>query len=515
MTPVRPAATVGDAPVGVAFPVVDGRRSTSVTGRAVLSDAVRAVDPALADDVLAVRDWRSGYLDAFAWTTSLAVTRAGAAGTISADGLTSVHRRFVLAGPDGDRPLDEALDEALADGGQDAADLHTASVTGAQPFARSELSVPYRGARLAGAALERRLDAWVADGIAEESFAHALRLVAANPEWLDLRDLTVVVLGAGAEMGPLVSLARWGAHVVAVDVPRPELWARLVATVRDSPGRMSVPVGRPTAPDAADAQLAAVAGADVLAGTPALLRWLARLDGPFTLGNYVYLDGARHVQASVAVDALTTALAARRPDVSLAFLATPTDVFGVPGDVVEDAARRYAARSWAGRGARLLSGGRLARPHYPQTLTGPDGRAMGLADALVPQQGPNYALAKRVQRWRALHERAAGRVVSLNVAPATRTRSVLRNRLLAAAYAGAGRFGIEVFDPSTSNTLMAALLVHDLRHPAAAARPGTALSHPLELFWQGANHGGLWRTGYAPRSVLGAAVVLGMVQRSA
>jgi hypothetical protein len=92
---------------------------------------------------------------------------------------------------------------------------------------------------------------------------------------------------------------------------------------------------------------------------------------------------------------------------------------------------------------------------------------------------------------------------------------VLRNRALAAAYAGARRFGVEVFDPSTSNTLMAALLVHDLRNPRAAANPGTALEHPVQLFMQGANHGGLWRNPFAPRSVLGLAVVLGMVQRGA
>jgi len=507
--------TAGAEAVGVAFPVVDGRRSTAATGRAVLADAVRAMDPGLADDVLAITDWRSGYVDAFVRTTRLAVTRAGAAGSISTDGLASVHRRFVVAGPDGDRPLDEALAAGLADADAAGPPLHTATVAGHEPFALAELSVPYRGGRLAGDELERQLDAWVRDGVAEESFAAAVRLVTANPHWLDLRDLTVVVLGAGAEMGPLVSLARWGAHVVAVDLPRPQIWQRLLATVRASPGRMSVPVARPLAPHATDDEFAAAAGADALTRTAALLRWLMELDGPFTLGNYVYLDGARHVQASVAVDALTTALVARRPELSLAFLATPTDVFGVPQDVVEDAARRYASRSWIGQWARLVSGGLLAQPHYPQVVAGPDGATLGLADALVPQQGPNYALAKRLQRWRALHERAAGRVVSLNVAPATRTRSVVRNRLLAAAYAGAGRFGIEVFDPSTSNTLMAALLVHDLRNPAAAAQPATPLTHPLELLWQGANHGGLWRTAYAPRSVLGVAVVLGMVQRSA
>jgi len=92
---------------------------------------------------------------------------------------------------------------------------------------------------------------------------------------------------------------------------------------------------------------------------------------------------------------------------------------------------------------------------------------------------------------------------------------VVKNRALAAAYAGAHRFGIEVFDPSTSNTLMAAMLVHDLRNPKSVANPDTPVQHPLELFWAGANHGGLWRNPYAARSVLGIAVVLGMVPRGA
>jgi hypothetical protein len=122
----------------------------------------------------------------------------------------------------------------------------------------------------------------------------------------------------------------------------------------------------------------------------------------------------------------------------------------------------------------------------------------------VPQQGPNYALAKRLQRWRATTARDAGTAVSLTVAPATRTRSVTKNRLLAAAFAGAHRFGIEVFEPATSNTLMAALLVHDLR----AAPP--VQPHPWQDEAYAAAHGGLWRQPYAPRSALGLAVLLGI-----
>jgi hypothetical protein len=81
---------------------------------------------------------------------------------------------------------------------------------------------------------------------------------------------------------------------------------------------------------------------------------------------------------------------------------------------------------------------------------------------------------------------------------------VVKNRALAAAYAGAHRFGVEVFEPATSNTLMAALLVHDLR----AGTPG--LGHPWRDEAHDAVHGGLWRTAYDPRSALGLAALLGL-----
>jgi len=357
-----------------------------------------------------------------------------------------------------------------------------------------------------------------ARSIAEPSCAEAIRLVMANPDWLDLSDLRVAVLGAGAEMGPLHSLSQWGATVIPLDLARADAWSRILATVRQGSGRAHVPVRGPVADGAGDDEIAAAAGADLVTEMPEIATWLSEFDGPLTLGNYVYADGSTHVKVSMAVDAVTTRLAAARPDLSIAVLATPTDVFAVPEDVVGMARRRLTAGRTSGmmQGAvRALTGGRLFAPNYGELVTTGEGMRLGIADALVRQQGPNYALAKRLQRWRASVAREQGLVTSVNVAPPTRTRSVMRNRALAAAYAGANRFGIEVFDPSTSNTLMAALLVHDLRNPKAAANPATPLSHHLELFWQGANHGGLWRNPFAARSVLGLAVVLGVLPRGA
>ena len=98
-------------------------------------------------------------------------------------------------------------------------------------------------------------------------------------------------------------------------------------------------------------------------------------------------------------------------------------------------------------------------------------------------------------------------LVSLGVAPPARTRSVTSNRLLAAAYAGAHRFDVEVFEPATArNKLMAVLLVHQIR-PAARRRP-----HPHAWADEAAAavHGGLWRTAYRPRTALGLAALLGL-----
>jgi hypothetical protein len=80
---------------------------------------------------------------------------------------------------------------------------------------------------------------------------------------------------------------------------------------------------------------------------------------------------------------------------------------------------------------------------------------------------------------------------------------VVKNRALAAAYAGAHRFGVEVFEPATANTLMAALLVRDLM----AGTPQH--DHPWQDEAYGAVHGGLWRAAYEPRSALGLSAVLG------
>jgi hypothetical protein len=321
----------------------------------------------------------------------------------------------------------------------------------------------------------------------------------ANPGWLELPGTTFVLLGAAAEMGPLEWLCRWGAHVVAVDLDRPAVWERIANVATEGSGQVSFP------------QREGRRGADLLADTPEIAGWLKSFDGPLVVGTYAYADGSSFLKLAAALDALTVMLQSDREDVSIAYLATPTDVFAVPVEVVERSrGRRLSPPS---RLARAVTRGKLFGENYPALVDGENGRRWGIADSLVPQQGPNYALAKMLQRWRAIVAHEEGTLTSANVAPATRTRSVVKNKILAAAYRGAPAFGIEIFEPETSRALMAALLVHDLRNPSASARPDAPLGHPFDLFTDGAAHGGLWSVPYAPRSVLPLAVAIGAAKR--
>jgi hypothetical protein len=124
-------------------------------------------------------------------------------------------------------------------------------------------------------------------------------------------------------------------------------------------------------------------------------------------------------------------------------------------------------------------------------------------------QGPNYALAKRMQHWRAIVARSKGCTVSSNIAPATSTVSVVHNRTFAWAYEGMPYFKpYEIFAPETSNAVMAALLLNDLNNSESVANPKTALANPNQLFSYGSFNGGAWRCAYEVDSIGESSVLI-------
>ena len=484
--PVASATTSGAGPgagAGVSFPEIDGRRSTTATGRAILADAAAAVDRTLEQRIRSCGHWRSDYIGLLRELTVVSASRDSSL-AIAGAGLESMRRRLEVQS--GDRVA--SLEDALA-AIEPSFELGVGQIHGAERPVTA-LRVPYRGRELEGRALSEQLDRWVEAGSVEPSFAEALHRVMENPQWLALPGRRLALVGAGAQIGPLQPLCSWGASVIALDVPVPHVWDRIGEIARRGAGVVRAPI----MPDGSS-------GFDLLRTLPEARAWLlgAVEEEDPVLGMYAYADGGDHVRVSGAFDALATDLLACRPATALSFLATPTDAFVVPQTTVARARSAYAERRLRRllqAPAQALSRGRLFAPAYPEGIP--------VADALVKQQGPNYALAKRLQRWRGVVTDSLGRQVSFNVAPATWTRSVTKNRILAAAYAGAHHFGVEIFQPATTRVLMAALLVHDLHQAPSPA------SEPERLFSDGAAHGGLWSAAYEPRSALGIAALAGL-----
>ncbi|MBL8488445.1 MAG: hypothetical protein JNK22_15290 [Rhodocyclaceae bacterium] len=485
---------------GVRFvPGPDGRRSSLGAGRAILAAALEAADPGAARALREEPAWRTAYPRHIRALVRAGLEDADAATRMASAGLRAASDRLEFMRAGSVLPLAAAIEKP-------AAMPDTLAIRGRGDARPAPWRLPWGGRHLEGTELADRIDAWEAAGIVEPGHAAALRRVAAHPEWLDLSDRHVVMLGAAAEAGPLAWLARWRANIVAVEPRRAEVWKRMAATVEAGNGRLLAPL-LPGARDLGQA------GADLLSDTPEVAAWAAAFPEPLAVLALAYLDGERHVRVVAAMNAVIDQVVRVRPDACPAFLATSTDAFAVPEPVAARARQGHADRDGArrlGQGLlRALSAGRLFAPHYAGPADGP----RAIADCLVIQQGPNYALAKRMQQWQALGLRAAGRRVSFNVTPSTTTRSVVKNPALAAAFRGAGAFGIEVFRPETTNAITAALLVHDLRSEHAVGNPARPLDHPLDLLAAQAGHGGLWRLPYLPRSVLPLAAALGFLRR--
>ena len=212
-----------------------------------------------------------------------------------------------------------------------------------------------------------------------------------------------------------------------------------------------------------------------------------------TIGNYTYLDGALHVQLSLACDAIISKLAEQRKDLSIAFLCTPTDVHTVPKAAYDAAKENMAKAPWWQKMSPFS-----LEPNAIEPVKTEDGSTVYIVDGIVADQGPNYILAKRLQHWRAILEWSRGHTISSNIAPSTATASVTSNAQFAAAYGGMHLFKpMEVMYQETSNAVMGALLIHDVRAgKKAPAAPGAAIGNPLQLFEYGSFHGGTWRCGY-------------------
>ena len=500
--------TSTNSPAGIQFPVnEDGRRSSTETARMVFAEAARSLNEELARCIRADSRWRSHYGRYLADLVGQAALASDVALKVAEDGLEAVHRRFRFIRDGEDMPLDEAMRRFKEPV------FHSAEIRG-KGKRLEQLLIPHQGEQLSGDPLRRQIGEWVTTGVMEPSAGQALEEMVLRNETLDLRDLDFTLLGAGAEVGPVEILSKLGANIIAVDIDRPAVWKKLMTIAHRGAGRMLLPVKGTVSAKSDDHAITAAAGSDLLTHAPEIRTWLAELGRPSCIGGFAYLHGLNHVRVEVAMDVIMQDLTAESKDCTLAFLLSPTDTFIVPDNAAEEAKEKFSTegfcRVWRGP-IRTLTGRRLYAPNIEKKISRTSGVNYGLYDGILPAQGPNYALAKRIQQWRSLAARASGTTISANVAPVTATSSVTMRRDFTAAFSGAASYGVKIFQPDTANAIMAALMVHDLRYEDVAGNPATQLDHPLALFIVKAVHGGLWRTGLQLRSVLEIAALRGFL----
>jgi hypothetical protein len=341
---------------------------------------------------------------------------------------------------------------------------------------------------------------------------------------LDLNGKNFVLIGAGSAMGPFIKLLEHGATVICIDIPgkwgeRPAaMWQRIFDTARKSSGRILFPLVVPQEQCPNDAELIKNVGCNLTEQPATILNWLSSvLPGEaLTVGNYTYLDGDMHVKLSLAADGILAGLTKNRPKTSIAFLCTPTDIHATT-----DAAYAAAQTNYGIHPGRLLEGlvqvlsmGKLLQKNAlpPITCEGNNG-TIKIVDGLSVAQGPNYAIAKRLQHWRAMVAYNSGITVSTHIAPSTATLSVVSNRTFGWAYGGMPYFKpYEIFQQETTNALMAAILAANIIQSDSKANPANRIKHgvknTLELFKHNSVHGGMWRAGYKADSIGEMSVII-------
>jgi len=209
------------------------------------------------------------------------------------------------------------------------------------------------------------------------------------------------------------------------------------------------------------------------------------------------------VKLALCADHCISRLRKARPSTGVAFLCTPTDIH-VRSDASDAAARKNFGMGMGSFGleklANILSGGKFLVKNVDKPITADSGKVIKLVDGLSVAQGPNYALAKRLQHWRAQVDFDKGATVSSMVAPSTATISVIHNKTFAWAYGGMPYFKFEIFKQETTNAVMAAMLMHDILNSAGPKNPANKATHhvenSLELFRTQGVHGGLWHSPY-------------------
>uniref|UniRef100_A0A7S1L587 very-long-chain (3R)-3-hydroxyacyl-CoA dehydratase n=1 Tax=Neobodo designis TaxID=312471 RepID=A0A7S1L587_NEODS len=504
---------------GVEFPLdkKSNARSTTIVNQGTYVAAVKDVDPEASAAAAKEKNWRYGYAKHVVRNVEISCKSNATCLKVAKAGLDYLHANFEFVTKDGTMSVADAMTKIPGT-------FQTYTIEGTGKRAKDfEYTVPYQKFEsktvnnLKGKALLEQLDKWVAKGVIEADARDAVAAMVKQPELHStaLQDRYFVLLGAGSAMGPLRVLLELGANIIAVDINREPVWKRLIEMARNSPGKMIIPVSKDPKTIKDDAELAQCAGADLLNDTPKIANWVMdqQPGKQLVLGCYAYLDSALFVRLAIAMDAIVARVLEKRKNAALGFLCSPTDVFVTSDETHEARAKALKRVPWWQSLLKLVLPKKMLVKNAIRQVKSDDGKTFSIVDGLAVAQGPNYALAKRLQHWRCMLAREAGHTVSTNIAPSTATVSVVHNPQFAAAYKGMGYFApMEIVYQDLSNAMMTAVLINDVCNPKSPANASFKLDNQIRLFAYGSCHFGIWRMAYKCGSIGEVSALIGYMK---
>lgn len=495
------AASTGN--MGVAFPTDEkGARSTTTAAKAIWAAAVAGVGAEGLGDSVAERlkgekDWRHKYPQHLSAIGDLACNSKANALTIAKQGLDAIHAAFEFERDGQTMKFSESMESLRTNS------FSTGRVEGTDQEGAPAPQMPYKGETLSGDALKAKVQQWSEYGTVEGSCAAAVGRVVDDPKMMDLSGKFFVLLGAGSELGPMNLLLQCGATVIAIRTRKAHAWRESIDFAKTTRGTLLFPV-KECEPDSETPQHER-AGCDLLTEAPEIRNWLLEVvpqGADVTVGLYIYMDSDAHVRASVACDVIMNELRQKR-GAALAYLPTPSVDWLLPAGARVDMDKNRADSPW------WLRATGAPMPSVSEVMCDGHMRTAHVLHGFVVAQGPNYALAKTMQNWRAMLAREDGTVVSATIGPPSRTYSVMHNKTMKVMLDAMGYMApCESFDAPTASALLSLLLIEDLQNKSSLAHPGTEMAHPYLLFADKAAHGGGWRTGFDIEASTSLSVVL-------
>ena len=385
-------------PRGLVWPVTETKadgeevRSSTPTAKEILAAAIEAVNPELAEKVRSEKKWRFGYVKHLINMVEAQCKSPEDALKVANAGINKAYTTFQFVSKDGKT----TTSFASAMSAKNDTKFCTGFVKGElAPPKDKKLEIAYKGKQISGDELKVQVNKWVEYGTIEPSAGEAILKCADNPKWVDLSNKYFVLLGAGSAMGPFEVLMSLGANVVAIDLDRPQIWKRLIERAKNSSGSITFPMTREQKDCVNDDEMYASSGCNLFTETPLIRDWLVDLypGKPFTVGSYAYLNGALHVQVSLAMDAICRDLCERRKGTSLVYLCTPTDLHLIPKEAHDAALSNY--KDYSKRPfcmlMKLLGGKKFLRKNVRDPVSGVGGEFY-YCNGISVAQGPNYGM---------------------------------------------------------------------------------------------------------------------------